>query len=131
MDEIIMIGSARDFHAMDWYRGVKKVCNNRSTIFATDLIDSESFIKIVCEDDNIIDLYNIDWLLFKRQSNTGNIWRNIVKLLVSPLQILKLKSIYKSYPNAIFHAHTMYYMFLCWLAKIKFIGTPQGSEVLV
>ncbi len=131
MGEIIIIGNARDYHAMDWYRTIKKVCSDRETLFATDLIDSESHLKIVCEDDKIIDLYNIDWLLFKRQTSMGNVWRNIVKFLVSPLQILKIKSIEKKYPNAIFHAHTMYYMFLCWLARIKFIGTPQGSEVLV
>lgn len=131
MGEIIIIGNARCYHSMDWYRTIKKICSHRETLFATDLIDSESHLKIVCEADNIIDLYNIDWLLFKRQTKMGNVWRNIVKFLVSPLQILKVKSLGKKYPNAIFHAHTMYYMFLCWLARINFIGTPQGSEVLV
>ena len=131
MGEIIIIGNARDFHAMDWYRTIKRVCSHRKILFATDLIDSEGHLKMVREDDNIIGLCNIDWLLFKRQTSMGNLWRNIIKLLVSPLQILKIKSIEKKYPNAIFHAHTMYYMFLCWLARIKFIGTPQGSEVLV
>ncbi|MCG3110372.1 MAG: glycosyltransferase family 4 protein [Candidatus Manganitrophus sp. SB1] len=131
MSEIIIIGNARCYHSMDWYRTIKKVCSHREILFATDLIDSESHQKITCEDDHIIDLYNIDWLLFKRQTNMGNVWRNIVKFLVSPLQILKIRSIEKKYPNAVFHAHTMYYMFCCWLARIKFVGTPQGSEVLV
>lgn len=131
MGEIIIIGNARDCHAMDWYRTIKKVCSNRNVIFATDLIDSESHLKIVREDDDIIDLYNIDWLLFNGQTSMGNVWRNSVKFLVSPLQILKIKSIAKKHPNAVYHAHTMYYMFLCWLARIKFIGTPQGSEVIV
>jgi hypothetical protein len=116
---------------MDWYRTIKKVCSHRKIIFATDLIESEGHLKMVREDDNLISLYNIDWLLFKKQTSMGNLWRNIVKFLVSPVQILKIKSIEKKYPSAIFHAHTMYYMFLCWLARIKFIGTPQGSEVLV
>jgi len=35
------------------------------------------------------------------------------------------------HPLAIFHAHTMYYMFLCWMANVPYIGTPQGSEILV
>ena len=131
MGEIIFIGNARDYHAMDWYRTTKEVSGSRDIMFATDLIDSESHLKIVSEADNIIDLYNIDWLLFKRQTSTGQVWRNLVKLLVSPLQVLKIRSIKRKYPNAIFHAHTMYYMFLSWLARIKFIGTPQGSEVLV
>lgn len=131
MDEIIIIGNARCYHSIDWYRTIKKTCSPRKTLFATDLIDSESHLKIVCEDDQVIDLYNIDWLLFKKQTMMGNVWRNLIKCLVSPLQILKIKSLHKKYPNAVFHAHTMYYMFLCWLAGINFIGTPQGSEVLV
>ena len=31
----------------------------------------------------------------------------------------------------IFHAHSMYYIFLCWLARVEFIATPMGSDVLV
>lgn len=131
MDEIIFIGNARDYHAIDWYRTIKKVCSSRNVLFATDLIDSEGHIKIVRKEDNIISLYNIDWLLFRKQSRIGNWWRNYIKLLVSPIQIYKLKSVKNKYPNSIFHAHTMYYMFLCWIARISFIGTPQGSEVLV
>ena len=36
----------------------------------------------------------------------------------------------KKYPNSIFHAHSMYYIFLCWAARIKAIATPMGSDVL-
>src|SRR3990172_7997094 len=129
MGEIIIIGNARDYHAMDWYRTIKKVCSSRNVLFATDLIDSEGHLKIAREDDNIIHLYNVDWLLFKKQSNIGNLWRNLIKFIISPLQISKIKAIKKKYPDSIFHAHTMYYMFLCWMARINFIGTPQGSEV--
>lgn len=131
LGEIIIVGNARDYHAMDWYRTIKKVCSHRKALFATDLIDSESHLKIISDEDHIIDLYNIDRFLFKRQTRLGNVWRNIIKLLFSPVQVWKVKSIAKKYPNAIFHAHTMYYLFCCWLARIKFIGTPQGSEVLV
>jgi hypothetical protein len=131
MDEIIFIGNARDYHAVDWYRTIKKVCSSRYVLFATDLIDSEGHLKIVREDDNIVHLYNIDWLLFKKQTSIGNYWRNLIKFILSPLQILKIKAINKKYPYSIFHAHTMYYMFLCWMSRITFIGTPQGSEILV
>lgn len=131
MGEIIIIASARCYHAMDWYRTTKKVCSDREILFATDTIDSESHIKMVCEEDQILHLYNIDRLLLKRQTALGNIWRNIVKLLFTPLQAWKIRSLAKNYPNAVFHANTMYYVFCCWLARIKFIGTPQGSEVLV
>ena len=129
--EIIFIGNARDYHAIDWYRTVKKICSSRYVIFATDLIDSEGHLKIVRDDDNIIHLYNVDWLLLKKQSKIGNLWRNLIKFIASPLQISKIKALKYKYPYSIFHAHTMYYMFLCWMARINFIGTPQGSEILV
>jgi len=131
MGEIIFIGNARDYHAIDWYRTIKKSCSSKNVLFATDLIDSEGHLKIVREDDNVIHLYNIDCYLFKKQTSIGNYWRNLIKLILSPLQILKIKAINKKYPCSIFHAHTMYYMFLCWMSRITFIGTPQGSEILV
>jgi len=33
--------------------------------------------------------------------------------------------------GSIFHAHSMYYIFLCWLGRVKYIATPMGSDVLV
>lgn len=131
MDKIIFIGGARDYHAMDWYRTVKSICKTKGIIFVTDSIDGESFDRLINENDDIIELFNIDRFLFRKQSKYGNIWRNIVKLLVLPIQILCLKSIARKYPSSVFHAIPMYYMFLCMLARIPFIGTPQGSEILV
>ncbi|TYO98354.1 glycosyltransferase involved in cell wall biosynthesis [Geothermobacter ehrlichii] len=129
--EIIIVGNARSYHAIDWYRTIKNICNNKNVLLATDLIDSESYLKIVREDDRLIDLYNIDWLLFDRQTSAGNLWRNFIKFIFIPIQVVKINDIRKKYPKAIYHAHSMYYMLLCWLARIKFIGTPLGSEVLV
>ena len=131
MENIIFIGDARDFHAMDWYHSAKDVCYPRKVYFATDLINSEGQEVLIREGDNIINLYNIDWLLFPNQSRFGHIWRNFIKLLFSPFQAIRLKLISKKTPNSIFHAHTMYYMFLCWMARISYFGTPQGSEILV
>jgi len=128
---VIFIGSGRDFHAIDWYRTVKKVCPGMKTLFATDLIESEGHAKIITDKDDIINLYNIDSLMLKNQSLLGDLWRNIIKLLVFPFQIGKLRRLAKRHPEAIFHAHTMYYMFISWIAGIKFIGTPQGPDVLV
>jgi hypothetical protein len=131
MQKVIFLGNGRDFHAIDWYRTVTRVCPEKEVFFATDLIDSEGHAKIVIDEDKIINLYIIDRLLLKNQSIFGNIWRNIVKILVYPFQIVKLKSLAKENPEAVFHAHTMYYMFLSWVAGIRFIGTPQGPDVLV
>lgn len=130
-NEIIFLGNARDFHAIDWFRMIKKICHDRSVIFATDLIESEGHTKLVNDEDLVIQLVNIDKFLLKGQSSFGNIWRNIIKLLFFPFQVIKLKRLAKKYPNAIFHAHTMYYLFIGWLAKIKYIGSPQGDEILI
>jgi hypothetical protein len=131
MKKIIFIGGARDYHVVDWYRTIQEICSNREIIFVTDSIDGEGFEKLISEDDRIIKLLNIDRLLFTQQSKYGNIWRNFIKLLFIPLQILRLAKISKDNPDAIFHAMPMYYMFLCCLARIPYMGTPQGSEILV
>jgi hypothetical protein len=133
LENIIFIGNARDYHAIDWYRNIKKICSGsgQQVLFATDLICSEGHTKLISDDDILIDLYNIDWLLFTNQSAAGNIWRNIVKVVFFPIQVRHIKKLAKKYPGSIFHAHTMYYLFLGWMARLRYIGSPQGSEILV
>jgi hypothetical protein len=131
MKKIIILGGARDFHAMDWYRTVQKNTLGNEVIFLTDLISSEGYDNIILTTDKIEKLFIIDKFLLIKQSSLGNVWRNIFKLLVLPIQIYKLKQFYKKNPNSIFHAHPMYYMLLCWLSGIKYIGSPQGDEILV
>lgn len=129
--EIIFVGNARDFHAMDWYRTIKKICNGKDVYFATDLIHSEGHRLIVDETDQILPLFNVDRFLLKRQSAFGNVWRNVVKLVFFPIQVRRLKKIFKKFPNAVYHAHTMYYLFVAYQAKIRYIGSPQGDEILI
>lgn len=119
---------------MDWYRNAQKLLAPQKVLFATDLIDSEGNTKLVQDSDCIINLYNIDWLLLPRQSYIGNIWRNFVKTMMVPLQVWHTRRIAKKYASnkkLIFHAHTMYYMWVCWFAGVLYVGTPQGSEILV
>lgn len=131
MREIIFVADGRDFHARDWYLTVKEVSSPRPVMYVTDLVESEGCVRLVTQDDVMINLFNIDWLLFKKISKWGNVWRNFIKVLVFPIQIPRLKKVINDFPDAVVHAHTMYYMFLCWMAKIEYIGTPQGSEILV
>lgn len=131
MQDIVILGNARCFHTMDWYRTVKSIVKPRRVLFFTDLIDSEGHEKIVDDDVDLAELCNIDWLLLTKQSTLGNIWRNAVKAFMLPVQVLYLRRACKRNRNAIIHAHTMYYMWMCWIAGVKFIGTPQGGEVLV
>lgn len=131
MEKIIFLADGRDFHVRDWYLTVKEVCPRRMVLLATDLIESESCPRLVDKDDLVIHLFNIDRFLFKKASNFGNIWRNVVKLVAFPIQIPHLKKILRDHPTATYHAHTMYYMFLCWIANIEYIATPQGDEILI
>jgi hypothetical protein len=128
---IVIVGGARDYHVMDWYRTIYSLVPERKVILLTDLIGGEGFKVLINERDKIEKLFIIDDFLFSRQTRGGDIWRNVFKLLVLPYQVFLLKKYAKYNPDSIFHAQPMYYMFLCWFAGVEFIGTPQGSEILV
>lgn len=130
-DLVVFVGNARCYHTMDWYRSAQQVCAPRKLVFATDLIESEGHVRLVRDDDEIIPLLNVDALLLRRQSAFGNVWRNAVKFGLLPIQVLLLRRLYRRMPEATYHAHTMYYMLACWMAGVPFVGTPQGSEILV
>lgn len=131
LKDIVFVCGARDFHAMDKYWITTKAVYPKKVLLLTDLIESENQPKLIFEDTPVYHLFNIDWLLFKRQSYFGNKWRNIIKSLVIPIQVYCLKKFYKKHPNHIYHAIPMYYMMLCYLGKVPFIATPQGSEILL
>lgn len=131
---VVFVGNARCFHTMDWYRSAQRILAPAAVPFVTDLIESEGNQKLVQPGDPIVALMNVDWLLFRKQSRVGNLWRNAVKAVLSPLQVLRLRSYVREQGRAtavLCHAHTMYYMWLCWMARVQFVGTPQGSEILV
>jgi hypothetical protein len=127
---IAFVCSARDYHAVDWYRLVKALCPNRRVLIITDLIESEGVERLVDCRDEVLQLLNLDRWLFKNQSRLGNIWRNFVKMLSAPLAAWRLYLLCKNI-DAIFHAHSMYYIFICWLARVQYVATPMGSDVLV
>tara|TARA_B110000027_G_C16108351_1_gene296401 strand:- start:691 stop:1782 length:1092 start_codon:yes stop_codon:yes gene_type:complete len=129
--EVIFLCGARDFHAMDWYRSAKEVLTDKKISIVTDLIDGEGFEKLIHKEDEVYRLFILDKFLFKKQSSLGNLWRNIMKIIILPIQVFRLKKFAKNHENSIFYAHAMYYLFLAWAAKIDYVGTPQGSDVLV
>ena len=130
--DIVFLCGARDFHAMDWYRSAEEILPKNRLSIVTDLIAGENFKKIITEKDNVQKLLILDEFLFKSQSKTGDLWRNIVKLLVIPIQVFLLKRHSKKSNNPIiYYAHSMYYIWLAYLANVNFIGTPQGSDILV
>ncbi len=122
--------SARDYHAIDWYRAVKGLCPGRRVFIATDLVEGEGVTRIINYSDEVVELFKLDIFLFKTQSKLANLWRNLVKLIFVPIMAYRLNRLsIKNDP--IFHAHSMYYIFLCWFARVPFIATPMGSDVLV
>lgn len=127
---ICFVASARDYHAIDWYRSVKSLCSTRRVFIATDLIEGEGVKKLVDERDEVFHLFDLDRLLLDRQSRFANVWRNVIKVLTVPLIAYRLNALSKKI-DCIFHAHSMYYIFLCWLAGVDFMATPMGSDVLV
>ena len=131
MKKIVFLCGARDFHAMDWYRSAKKKLGRERVAVMADIIEAEGLKSLVQEDDELIKLHIIDKWLFKTPSHIGDIWRNVLKLLILPLQAKMLKKYYKQHPNTVYHAHGMYYMQMAAKAGVPFVGTPQGSELLV
>lgn len=129
--KVIFVGNARDFHAMDWYRTIREICADRDVVFATDLIESEGHARLVTAEDRIVDLFNVDRFLLPAQTTLGNVWRNLVKAVATPLQVLRLRRLAAANPTAVYHAHTMYYLWVCWLAGVRYIGSPQGDEILI
>lgn len=134
---ISFLGSGRCFHTQDWYSSAKVISeelgsNLNSLNFVTDQLDGEGEESFLNEDDQVILLHRIDPILFNHWSKIGSIWRNIVKLVMLPFQVLKLKSIAKnSSHETIYIAHSTYYAFLASFSGVQYISTPQGSEVLV
>lgn len=128
---LVFLCGARDFHAMDWYRSAEEILPKKNLSILTDLITGEGFKKIVTEEDRIDKMLILDRFLFKNQSSIGDLWRNLIKLLVMPIQVYFLKKHNKKNSNSIYYAHSMYYLWLAYLANVNFIGTPQGSDILI
>ncbi len=130
MNRIVFVCSTRDFHAIDWYKSAKNICKIDPYVI-TDSKSSEGFSNLVNDHENVFNLFIIDKFLFKKLSLLGNLWRNFVKLIFMPLQIFLLKKFAAKYPNNFYYAHSMYYIWICFFAKVKYVATPQGSEILV
>lgn len=129
--QLVFLCGARDFHAMDWYKSAKDFLPCVEVSIVTDLISGEGFNKIITDEDKVHKLVILDSFLFRKQSNFGDKWRNFLKLLLLPIQVYLLKRFAKNNPNAIYHAHSMYYLVLARAAKVNYVGTPQGSDILV
>ena len=130
-DKLVFLCGARDFHAMDWYRSAKEKLGDREVCVLTDLIAAEGFRKLVDDNDVVYRLIVIDCFLLRKQSHSANLWRNLIKMAVFPFQVFLIRRFAKRFPNAIYHAHAMYYLFLAFASGLPYVGTPQGSDILI
>lgn len=114
---------------MDWCRAVRPCLALGSWVFFTDCVESEGHIRIATDADRIRKLFVIDRYLLSEQSARANIWRNALKFALSPLQALLLRLFIGQARGKVFHAHTFYYGFICYLARLPYLFTPQGGEL--
>lgn len=129
--QVVFLCGARDFHAMDWYKSSVGMGLTPKPLILTDLIKGEGFKTLISPADKVYSLIILDQILFRKQSKLGHLWRNIIKVLVFPLQILLVSRFSRKFKNHIFYAHSMYYIWLAWASRVKFIATPQGSDILL
>jgi glycosyltransferase involved in cell wall biosynthesis len=129
--KVVFLAGATDFHAMDWVKSCLKANPNKKVRVITDLLNSQGFSSVNHTNLIVTKLVLINKLLFKNESYFGHKWRNILKLLVLPLQAFLLHRISKTKSINIIHAHSMYYLVLARMARVKYIGTPVGSDVLL
>lgn len=116
---------------MDWFRSARQILRNDRLCILTDLIAGEGFKDLTVSDDRIFRLIVLDRFLLAHQSSFGNLWRNLLKLLVFPVQVWRIKRFDRQHPGARYFCHSMYYLCLAWAAGIRYLGTPQGSDVLI
>ena len=126
---LAFLGGVRDYHAMDWYHTSQDVLTHEKINFYTDLKGGEGFESYEKKDDSIVNLLILDQLLPNKPSKASDVYRNALKLALLPLQacILRLKTT----KDTILFCHGVYYMALARLCGRQYIGTPQGSEILV
>lgn len=115
---------------MDKFQLCGKKIGYENIVLITDTIEGEGQPSLIKEEHIIYRLFVIDSLTLKFPSKFGNLVRNLVKLLFIPVQVYLLRRILKRLTYKVVHATPMYYMLLCKLAKIKYVGTPQAAEVL-
>ena len=96
--KLVFLCGARDFHAMDWYRRSIENLSNINISILTDLIQGEKYQKLITSQDKVFKLIVIDNFLLRDQSEVGNIWRRIIKIVVFPMQVLLIRRFSKKYP---------------------------------
>lgn len=131
LKRLVFICGAKDFHAMDKFHLTAEILGHDHVTLVTDTFEGEGQKSLIKPEDEVVSLYVIDRFTYSTQTMVSNIWRNALKIGILPFQVWRLRRIFANNEYVILHAIPMYYMLLCYFARIRYIGTPQGSEVLV
>ncbi len=130
-NNFIFLCGLRDFHAIDWLRSFEKNFPDYKYVIICDTIEAEGEKSLVQKHDEVKKLFIIDKFLFKSKNKFSNIFRNSIKLFLSPIQLILLYITIKKYKNPIIFANGAYFIFLASLLNIKFVANPIGSEILI
>ena len=130
MSTVYFLGSARCFHTVDWYESAQKIFG-KEVPFVTDLIDGEGFPCLIDDPKVLQRLIVIDDFLPGSYGAIGHKIRNFLKFILAPIQVYRLRRFIGVSPEKLTFAHSTYYAFLGGLAGIRYVSTPQGSEVLL
>jgi len=126
----VFLGSARCFHTSDWFASCKSE-SDTCPVFITDSFTGDGLKFELDQNDQIVSLLVVDGLLAKDSSVLGHKWRNLLKFLLIPLQVVLLVTKLRKIDRPFIFAHSTYYAFLASFTGVNYIATPQGSEVLV
>ena len=127
----IFLCGLRDFHAIDWLRSFEKNCPDYRYVIICDSIEAEGEKSLISKYDLVEKLIIIDKFLFKSKNKFSNLFRNALKLVLTPIQLLILYLKLKKYDNPIVFANGAYFVFLASFLNIKFVANPIGSEILI
>jgi len=128
---IVFLGNGRCYHTFDWIRAIERNRPDLEWVMITDLIESEGYPSQIKPEDLVLSLMIVDRFLMRNLNRAANIWRNALRFVLLPMQVIMLKRRLSKIEYDFIHAHTMYYVVLARLAGLNVIGTPQGSEILV
>ncbi len=130
-NNFVFLCGLRDFHAIDWLRSFEKNFPNFQYVIICDTIEAEGEKSLVSKHDIVEKLIIIDKLLFKSKNKFANLFRNSIKLIFFPIQVILLYIKLKKYTNPVIFANGAYFIFLASILNFKFVANPVGSEILI
>jgi hypothetical protein len=128
--KVIFLCGAKDFHAMDKLDMLVESLGRNMVLLVTDTLSGEGQKCLMRSEYNVESLYIIDRWTLSTPSRLADLWRNFIKLIFLPFQAVRLRNIYRQYNPSVVHATPIYYMLLCSVAGVPFIGTPQAAEII-